>query len=64
MISVTISLDDEVYKEWKQDPNSKGVIAKLVAEYYGYEILKSRVVKKTKASRYDSFKPLSELSSD
>jgi len=46
MASITFSLDNQVYKEWKNDPKRKGLIAKLVAEYYGFAVNKSRVVKK------------------
>ncbi len=45
-ISVTITLPNEVYEIWQQDKNRKGVIAKLVAEYYGFVVNESRVVKK------------------
>lgn len=46
-VTVTITLPDVVYEAWKADKSRKGIIAKLVAEHYGFIVNKSRVVPKT-----------------
>ena len=46
MANITIYVPDEVFDKYKKDKNRKGVVAKLIAEYYGFEIARSRVVAK------------------
>lgn len=45
-ITVTITLPDVVHEAWKADKNRKGIIAKLVAEHYGFVVNNSRIVAK------------------
>ena len=45
-VTITISLPKVVHAKWQADKDHKGLIAKLVAEHYGFTI-KPRVVEKT-----------------
>ena len=49
MPNVTIYLPSEVFEQWKKDKKRKGVIAKLIAEHYGFVVNVSRVVVNTPA---------------
>lgn len=47
MANITVRVPDEVYEAWKADKQRKGIIVKLLADYYGFVVNKSRVVPKT-----------------
>ena len=59
MPNVTIYLPSEVFEQWKKDKKHKGVIAKLIAEHYGFVVNVSRVVVNTPAAKMSS--PLPHL---
>ena len=46
-VNVTITLPRVVHDKWAADKKRKGLIARLVAEHYGFIVNKSRVVEKT-----------------
>jgi len=46
MANITIYLPEEVFERYRKDKKRRGVIAKLIAEYYGLTIRESRVVRK------------------
>lgn len=46
MPTISVYLPDEVFEEWKKDKKRKGVIAKLIAEHYGFIINSTYVVRK------------------
>lgn len=45
-VTITITLPDVVYVAWKADKSRKGIIAKLVAEHYGFVVHQTRVTPK------------------